>query len=87
MMHMNRNLALDPERTFVEPKRLIADKELSDGDKLALLESWQADLIELQKAAEENMGPANVSPGENAAKLASVTEAIAIVREQILTRA
>ena len=77
-MHSNKTMTRDPERTIADPKRLVADQQLSIEDKLSLLESWQTDLIELQRATEESMGPANVSPGANAAKLASVTQAIAL---------
>lgn len=79
----HRALRRDPERTFTEPRLLVENDELSASEKLAVLESWQADLIELQKAAEENMGSANVAPGTSAAKLAKVTEAIALMQERV----
>lgn len=82
-MDSHSNLSRDPDRTFSEPRLLVESQELTATEKLAVLESWQADLIELQKAAEENMGSANVAPGTNAAKLAKVTEAIALMKERL----
>lgn len=82
-MDTHNHLSRDPDRTFSEPRLLVENQELSAAEKIAVLESWQADLIELQKAADENMGSANVAPGTNAAKLAKVTEAIALMKEQL----
>ncbi len=82
-MDHQQNLPLDPERAYREPRLLVESDELSVRDKLSLLESWRTDLIELQKAAEENMPSANVPPGTTAAKLAEVNTAISIVRERI----
>jgi hypothetical protein len=82
-MHLSKNLTRDPEKAFAEPSLLVENDGLTDAEKLTLLESWQADLVELQRATEENMGSANVTPGTNAVKLAKVTEAIATIRGRI----
>lgn len=75
-------LIRDPERAFEEPRELIERSDLSTNEKILVLESWQSDLIELQKAVEENMISDNRNPGETAARLAQVTAAITNLREK-----
>lgn len=65
------------------PHRVLADHDLSTAEKIKLLEDWRLDLLELQRAAEENMPSATVQPGEVAERLRQVTEALAILRESL----
>jgi hypothetical protein len=60
--------------------RLVESDELTDMEKLKILESWQMDLIELQKAEEENMPGGSEDPGDTARKLEAVTAAIETLR-------
>jgi hypothetical protein len=73
-------LIRDPERSCREPASLVQRRDLSMQEKLVVLESWQADLIELLKAVEENMSDMRPDRGDSAAKLAEVTAAITAVR-------
>lgn len=68
-------LMKDPEREFREPRHLIEDQELSDTQKIQLLINWRLDLLELQRATEENMAGTNDS-GEVAERLKQVTDAL-----------
>lgn len=74
-------LIRDPQSEFHEPADIISRSDLSSQEKLTVLESWQADLIELQKALDENMSGTG-EPGETATKLAQVTAAITQVKEE-----
>lgn len=72
----------NPEQEFESPMHLVESDELTATEKIKILESWQMDLIELQKAEEENMpgGSEDKDPGDTARKLAAVTAAIESVR-------
>jgi hypothetical protein len=80
MSHMR-----DPELEFGDPKRLADDVLLSAREKLAILVSWQSDLIELLRAEEENMPSVGAAPGTTAKKLSEVTAVIAAVRAKSAT--
>jgi predicted Ser/Thr protein kinase len=77
-----QRLTRDPEASFDSPREVIERKDLSNREKIVVLESWQADLIETQKAVEENMTSEMLEPGETAAKLAQVIAAIGRVRQE-----
>jgi hypothetical protein len=81
MTRQLRKSARYADEHFSDPREVIDSSDLSDPEKIRLLESWQSDLIQLLKAVEENMPSANSQPGETAARLAQVTAAIAKVRE------
>jgi hypothetical protein len=76
-----QELIRDPEGQLGEPVKLVERSDLTNREKLVILESWQADLLELQKAAEENMASVNRDPGVTAARLAEVMAAIALLHE------
>jgi hypothetical protein len=80
-MVMKRNSLLrDTEQKFPEPLDIAESPDLSDAEKIRLLENWQTDLLELLRATEENMpGVANES-SDVAEKLRRVHEALAAVR-------
>jgi hypothetical protein len=58
-------LAVDVAKYFSTPEALLADKDLSREQKLALLRQWEYDLHLLQVATEENM-TGDSPPGANA---------------------
>jgi hypothetical protein len=70
-----KTLMLNPEREFRDPRRLIEDQALSDKQKVQLLMNWRLELIELQRATEENMTGADES-GEVTERLRKVTDAL-----------
>lgn len=72
----------DPETEFNDPRQLVESTSLTATEKLKILESWQMDLIELQKAEEENMSNGSTDTGSTAKKLAEVMEAIVHLRQQ-----
>jgi hypothetical protein len=82
MKSKRQKLIRNPEGTFDAPEDVVKCDDLSIEAKIVVLESWQADLIDMQKAVEENMESEFLEPGETAAKLAQVTAAIARVREE-----
>lgn len=71
-----QELIRDPDGAFREPAEVIERDDLSVDEKIAVLQSWQADLVELQKATEENMSDSGGDSGKTAAKLSQVTAAI-----------
>lgn len=73
------------ERERSDLSALMDRSDISPREKLRRLESWQSDLIQLEKADEENMPRANGKPGETAAMLAAVTAAISTLRERSAT--
>lgn len=74
------NATRDPASHFGDPFEIVDSNEISRADKITLLESWQADLIELQKASEENMPSAGTATGETAENLARVHEALSALK-------
>ena len=83
MIETRSSLTRDPEREFLEPRYLVERQDISAEDKLTLLKNWQADLLELQRASEENMPSANVPSGLVAEKLSKVAQAIESVGKQL----
>ena len=73
----------DPEHRFGDPRQLAADPAISDAEKLRILESWRLDLVELQRAEEENMPSAGVEPDETAKKLAEVSRVLDVVSGRV----
>ena len=75
-MVMKRDkLMRNPEREFKDPERLMEDQELSEKQKIELLVSWRWDLLELERATEENMGGTN-DTGQVAEQLRKVNRAL-----------
>lgn len=77
----NRNMKLSSERGFARPADVIDDEGLTLEKKLLVLESWQNDLIEMQRADEENMLGTASNSGQTAKWLAEVTKAIYTLRD------
>ncbi|MGD8324380.1 MAG: hypothetical protein PVF50_08430 [Gammaproteobacteria bacterium] len=84
MIEEFRQLIRDPEGRFSDPRRLLEREDISPNDKLLVLQDWQTDLLELQRAADENMPSAQASPGETAEKLSEVNKVIGVVRARIV---
>jgi hypothetical protein len=79
-MVMNRDaLVRNPQETFKEPNRVVESQDLSDAQKIEVLENWRLDLLELLVATEENMEGIS-APGEVADKLRRVCEVLDALR-------
>lgn len=72
----------DPETEFRDPRRIAVNRKLTLQMKLEILESWKLDLIELQRADDENMRGRNSGSGATAKKLAEVSEVIAVLERE-----
>jgi hypothetical protein len=76
-MDLDRDvLVRDAEGTFSEPRMVMENQDLSDAQKLEILENWRLDLLELMVATDENMQGRNADAGVVAEKLRLVTEAL-----------
>ena len=73
----------DPEHEFGEPGKLAGADDLSLSEKVDILVSWQADLIELQRAEEENMPGSDPDTGAIGKKLSDVTAVLETLRLQL----
>jgi hypothetical protein len=72
---LDRALAT-PEAVFAHPADVLSCNDLTHEEKIAVLQSWQQTLVQLQVATEENM--AQDAPGRSnvAEPLAEVTRAL-----------
>ena len=77
------SLIHDPELQFGDPKRLAMNRDLSLQRKLEVLESWRLDLIELQRAEDENMSSGDADLGSTAKRLAEVSAVIALLEREM----
>jgi hypothetical protein len=70
-----------PQSVFKYPEAVLHCRELSHDDKVTVLRNWKQELVQLQKAAEENMlderGPSDVG-----SRLAAVTQAMIALDER-----
>jgi hypothetical protein len=73
----------DPDSARFDPKAYIERADISNREKIRQLENWRSDLIQLQRATEENMPAANTGTGETSVRLARVTAALATLRKRI----
>ncbi len=72
----------NPQKIFREPRYVVENEELSDPEKITILENWKLDLMELQTATEENM-PATGTEADSAAdELRAVIEALRMIRSE-----
>lgn len=80
---LKRNeIVKDVEKLYQEPRNVLEDADLSDADKLKVLENWKADLVELLTASDENMPSSQADAGSVADRLQGVVEAIEILRAE-----
>jgi hypothetical protein len=70
----------DVERLFEDPAKVVENEELSKADKLKILENWKLDLIELQRANDENMARYGRDGGDVAESLRAVSMALESLR-------
>jgi hypothetical protein len=80
MLRKRDTLQRNAEQQFQEPQRVLEDQNLSDEQKIQVLLNWQLDLIELQRATDENMPSVNSPAGEVAEKLRKVNDALERIR-------
>lgn len=81
-MLKREELTRDTERLFKEPAHVLENQELTLADKIRVLENWQLDLLELQRASEENMAGADGQGANATQRLQAVNESLAIVRRE-----
>jgi len=65
----------NPERVFRDPQRVLEHQELSEEQKIRLLMNWRLDLLELERATEENMAGTD-DAGNVAERLSRVNAAL-----------
>ena len=69
-----------PQAVFGYPQAVLGCRELTHDEKLTVLRNWKQELVQLQKAGEENMlderGPSDVG-----ARLAAVSNAMIALEE------
>jgi hypothetical protein len=65
-----------PESYFRSPRDVLALRDCSDDEKVAILLNWQRALIQLQTASEENMLRDEPGRSDVAEPLAEVTKAL-----------
>lgn len=70
-----------PQSVFKYPEAVVHCRELSHDEKVTVLRNWKQELVQLQKAGEENMlderGPSDVG-----SRLAAVTQAMIVLDER-----
>jgi hypothetical protein len=70
-----------PQAVFGYPQAVLRCRELSHDEKLTVLRNWKQELVQLQKAGEENMlderGPSDVG-----SRLAEVSNAMIALDER-----
>lgn len=77
MTTFDRDQALArPEAYFRHPREVLALRECSDEDKIAILLNWQRSLVQLQAASEENMLADGTGRSDVSEPLAAVTQAL-----------
>lgn len=79
---LRENALLRPESVFRDPREVLDAPGWATQERLEILASWQNQLIELQRATEENMPRAGGSP-ETATRLSEVCSALLALRQAI----
>jgi hypothetical protein len=82
-MTVKQELIRNPDKEFRSPVELLRRNDLSSEEKLFVLQNWQADLVELQTATEENMSRSGGESGSTADKLMQVAAAITRLEDQV----
>lgn len=67
-------------REYERPQQVL-ESDLAADEKIAILEDWQLDLVERQRATEENMPAAATEAGAIADALRDVNAALIALRE------
>lgn len=71
-----KEIVKDAEDAYEHPRSVLEDAALSRSDKIRILESWKDDLLQLQRASEENMPSADAGAGDTAERLQEVVEVL-----------
>jgi hypothetical protein len=82
MLSTNQKTTGNSGTGFASPQDVIDDDGLTLEKKLAVLEGWQNDLIEMQRAEEENMVATASQSSQTAKCLTEVTKAIHALRDR-----
>jgi len=69
-----------PQAVFTYPEAVAQCRELSHDEKLTVLRNWKQELVQLQKAGEENMLDER-GPGDVGSRLTAVTNAMIVLGE------
>lgn len=72
---MRERALLKPESVFRNPREVIDAPGWNHDERIEILTSWQNQLVELQRATEENMPKAG-APAETATRLSEVCDAL-----------
>lgn len=70
-----------PQSLFDYPQEVVHCRELSHEDKVTVLRNWKQELVQLQKAGEENMLDERGS-SDVGSQLAAVTQAMIALDEE-----
>jgi hypothetical protein len=70
-----------PQAVFGYPQAVLRCRELSHDEKLTVLRNWKQELVQLQKAGEENMRDER-GPSEVGSRLAEVNDAMIALEER-----
>jgi len=70
-----------PQSVFKYPEAVVHCRELSHDDKVTVLRNWKQELVQLQKAGEENMLDERGS-SDVGSRLAAVTQAMIALEER-----
>lgn len=73
----------DVERRYGAPRRVLESNDLTPREKIAVLESWRLDLIELQTATGENMAAPEPASSDASEKLREVNSALVLARRLV----
>jgi hypothetical protein len=82
-MFDRKQLTRNPARVFIEPANVLENAELSVEDKISVLESWRLDLLELQRANDENMARTDGGSDDSGERLREVNESLALLRRNL----
>lgn len=72
---MRERALLKPESVFRNPREVVDAPGWNHDERIEILTSWQNQLVELQRATEENMPKAG-APAETATRLSEVCDAL-----------
>lgn len=70
-----------PQSVFKYPEDVVHCRDLSHDDKITVLRNWKQELVQLQKAGEENMLDERGS-GDVGSRLEAVSKAMTVLEEQ-----
>lgn len=72
----------DPAEAYKTPESVLDDTELSDAEKLALLENWQNEVQQILNSEAENMHP-DMAKASEAELLQQISQALEKLNERV----